>query len=138
MTIAEEMNFSVEIHTREAEKDTLEVLKKFKGRVRGLLHCFTGSLDMAKKALGLGFNISFSGIVAFKNAENLRQVCAQVPLNRLHIETDAPYLAPPPHRGKENQPAWLIHTAQKVSEIHKVSLEDLKEKTWQNASRLFS
>ena len=138
MEIAKELNLPVEIHSRSAEKDTIEILNEYRGCVQGLLHCFTGSLDMAKKALDIGYNISFSGIVTFKNSAPLREVCSQVPLHRIHIETDAPYLAPVPHRGKQNQPAWLIHTAGAVGEIHKTPLPELKCRLWKNACELFS
>ena len=137
MALAEELGFPVEIHTREAEEDTIKILKEYP-KVKGLLHCFTGSYDMAKKALDIGYNISFSGIITFKKAEDLRSVCEKVPLDRLHIETDAPYLAPQPYRGKENQPAWLLHTAERVAQLHKVSIGELKDQTWKNACRLFS
>ena len=137
MEIAQKMQLPVEIHTRSAQQETLEVLEKYKGRVRGLLHCFTGTMDMAKKALDLGYNISFSGIITFKKAEELREVCSKVPLDRIHIETDAPYLAPVPFRGKENQPSLLLKTAVVVAEIHKIPLETLQEKTWNNAKALF-
>ena len=137
MAVAEELELSVEIHTRSAEEDTLKVLKEYP-KVKGLLHCFTGSYDMAKKALDLGYNISFSGIITFKKADDLRAVCEKVPLDRLHIETDAPYLAPIPYRGQENQPAWLLHTAKAIARLHKVSVDKLREQTWKNACQLFS
>lgn len=137
METAKQMKLPVEIHTREAEKETIEILSEYKNHVQGLIHCFTGSLNMAKKALDIGYNISFSGIITFKNASNLRDVCSKIPLDRIHIETDAPYLAPVPYRGKENQPAWLIHTAQIICEIHCISMDTLKKQTWINACHLF-
>ena len=138
MEIACQKGLNVEIHTRSAEEDTLSVLSEYKSRVKGLLHCFTGSWHLAEKALDLGYNISFSGILTFKNAQNLRDICKKIPLNRLHIETDAPYLAPAPYRGQENQPAFLLQTAQTAAELQKVSLEKVKEQTWENAQNLFS
>ena len=111
MSIANEFQLPVEIHTRNAEEDTISILKEFP-QVRGLLHCFTSSYDMAKKALDIGYNISFSGILTFKKAQDLRDTCKKIPIDRLHLETDAPYLAPTPYRGKENQPAWMVHTAE--------------------------
>jgi len=137
MAVAEELGLSVEIHTRDAEEDTIKILKEYP-KVRGLLHCFTGSYRMAKKALDIGYNISFSGIITFKKADDLRAVCEKVPVDRLHIETDAPYLAPAPYRGKENQPAWILHTAETVARLHKVSIDQLKNQTWENACKLFS
>lgn len=138
MDIAKELGLPVEIHTRDAEADTLEILTEYKSSVRGLLHCFTSSMDMAKKALDIGYNISFSGIVTFKNAGDLREVCKFVPVDRLHVETDAPYLAPMPHRGKTNQPSYLIHTAKLVAGLKEKSSESLKTQLLSNAVSLFS
>ena len=137
MNLASEKNLPVEIHTRSAEEDTISVLNEFKGQVKGLLHCFTGTWNLAKEALDRGFNISFSGILTFKKANDLREVCQKVPLDRLHLETDAPYLAPVPNRGKQNKPAWLIHTAQVVADLHDISLEELSIKTQNNRNSLF-
>jgi TatD DNase family protein len=137
MEIAASAKLPVEIHTRDAEEDTAEVLKKFNGRVRGVLHCFTSSYDLAKKALDVGFDISISGVATFKNAQSLRDTIEKVPLDRLHVETDAPFLAPVPHRGKKNEPAWVVHTAELVAGLKKVSLEELSEQTRRNALDLF-
>lgn len=137
MLLASEKKMPVEIHTRSAEEDTIAILKQFRGSVRGLLHCFTGTWALAQKALNLGFNISFSGILTFKKSEEIREVCRKVPLDRLHLETDAPYLAPVPQRGKKNKPAWVVHTAQVVADIHKVSLLELSQKTQNNYKNLF-
>ncbi len=137
MALAAEKKMPVEIHTRSAEEDTKTILKEFKGQVRGLLHCFTGSWSLAETALDLGFHISFSGIISFKNTEDLRQVCQKVPIDALHIETDAPYLAPVPHRGQTNQPAWLIHTAEVIAHLKKIPLEELSHITQQNWRTLF-
>ena len=137
LSLAENFSLPVEIHTREAEKDTLFFLKQFKTKVRGLLHCFTGSYELAKQALDCGFNISFSGILTFKKAEELRQVCKKIPLDRLHIETDCPFLAPEPHRGKENQPAYVPLVAQCVSDLHQVNLQTLSDQLKKNTWDLF-
>ena len=137
MSLADELSMPVEIHTREAEEDTAFFLKQFKGRVRGLLHCFTSSYELAKQALDCGFNISFSGILTFKNAENLRETCKKIPLDRLHIETDSPFLAPAPHRGKENQPAYVSLLAQFVSDLLKVDLQTLSDQLKKNTWDLF-
>lgn len=137
MLLASEKKLPVEIHTRSAEEDTITILKKFNGSVRGLLHCFTGTWNLASKALDLGFNISFSGIITFKKAEELREVCRKVPLDRLHLETDAPYLAPVPQRGKKNKPAWVVHTAGVVADLHGISLIELSQKTQNNYKNLF-
>ena len=127
----------VEIHTREAEEDTAFFLKQFQGKVRGLLHCFTGSYDLARQALDYGFNISFSGILTFKNTVGLRETCKKIPLDRLHIETDAPFLSPEPYRGKENQPARVSVLAKLVAELHSVDLQTLSDQLKKNTWDLF-
>ncbi|NCN42223.1 TatD family hydrolase [bacterium] len=137
MALAQELGLPVEIHTRDAEDDTKDILKSYQGKVRGLLHCFTGTWDLAKSALDCGFDISVSGVVTFKKAEELRETVSKIPLDRIHVETDAPFLAPMPHRGQENQPAFVQHTALKVAELLGVSLKVLSEKTQTNALDLF-
>jgi TatD DNase family protein len=137
MDLAAEFGLPVQIHTRDAEEDTIEILKSYQGRVGGVLHCFTGSQNLAMKALDFGFNISISGVVTFKNAEELRQTVRDLPLDRIHVETDSPFLAPVPLRGKPNTPAYVVHTAEKVAELKGISLEDLKKATAQNASKAF-
>ena len=137
MELARLYCFPVEIHSRSAEEDTLEVLREYNSHVKGLLHCFTGTWGMAKKALDLGFDISFSGIVTFKNAMALKEVCKKVPLDRLHIETDAPYLTPHPYRGKPNAPHYLSNTAVEVARIHNIGVEELACSAQNNYRRLF-
>lgn len=138
MKLAEDCALPVEIHTRDAEDDTIAILREFDGRVKGLLHCFTGTQSLADAGLECGFDISISGVVTFKNAEALRDVVRKVPLQRLHVETDAPFLAPVPHRGKKNQPAWVTHTAQLVAELKGITVEELEKQTRANAQRLFT
>ena len=138
MCLAEEHGLPVQIHTRHAEEDTLMYLKEFKGRVKGLLHCFTSSEKLAEGALDCGFNISFSGIITFKNSDELRRTCQSVPIERMHIETDSPFLAPVPHRGQENQPAWVDHVATCICELHKVTKQDLSAQLEKNTLNLFS
>jgi TatD DNase family protein len=137
LDLAAELNLPVEIHTRDAEKDTVDVLQAYKGRVSGVIHCFTGTQWLAEQCLDLGFNISFSGIVTFKNADDLRKTCVYVPLNRLHVETDAPFLAPVPMRGKKNTPAFVAHTAEFVAKLKNVSTSDLHAQTGANARHVF-
>lgn len=137
MRIAQDLGLPVEIHTRDAEPDTMQILTEFKGKVFGLLHCFTGTWEMAKHALDQDFYISISGVATFKNAGDLREVIKKVPLDRLHIETDAPFLAPIPHRGKKNQPAWVVHTAQLVADLKGVTLESLSSALEKNARTMF-
>lgn len=137
MEIARKNNLAVEIHTREAEEDTLTVLKEYQGKVSGLLHCFTGTKWMAHEALKLGWDISISGVCTFKNSGALRETIKSLPLERIHIETDAPFMTPVPHRGTENEPALLVHTAKFVAELMGVTEEILSVQLKQNAKRLF-
>lgn len=137
LALAAELGLPVEIHTRDAEEDTIAILQEFRGQVRGLIHCFTGTQWLADQALDLGFNISVSGVVTFKNAESLRETVRQVPLNRLHVETDAPFLAPIPHRGQENVPAFVVHTAKLVANLKGVSEAELAQQLRLNTLDLF-
>jgi TatD DNase family protein len=126
------------IHTREAAADTLRILEEEgAGEVGGVFHCFTETLAVAEAALRLGFHISFSGIVTFKNAWQIKEVAGIVPLDRILVETDAPYLAPVPHRGKLNHPALVRHVAEEVAKLRGVSLEALARTTTDNFFRLF-
>lgn len=126
------------IHTRSASVDTIKILQEEgAAAVGGVMHCFTESQEVAKAAMDLGFYISFSGIVTFKNALDIKETCKFVPLDRLLIETDAPYLAPIPHRGKLNQPAWVSHVAHYIAELKGVSVERIGEVTTQNFQKLF-
>lgn len=126
------------IHTREAASDTLRILEtEGKGEVGGVFHCFTESFELAQRALALGFHISISGIVSFKKAVQVQDVARQIPLDRLLIETDAPYLAPVPHRGKLNHPALVLHVAEAVARLREISLEQLAAATTANFNRLF-
>ena len=136
--VAKALNKPLIIHTREAQQDTLDLLKsEGADSVGGILHCFTESWEMAKQALDLGFYISFSGIVTFKNATALREVAKLVPDDKLLIETDAPYLAPVPHRGKENQPAYVVEVAKHLASIRGQSVETIAQLTTNNFNRLF-
>ncbi|MCO5113343.1 MAG: TatD family hydrolase [Bdellovibrionaceae bacterium] len=137
LELAAEKNLPVEIHTRDAEAETIAMLKRYKDSVKGLLHCFTGTQWLADQALDIGFNISISGVVTFNKAEELRSVVKSVPLDRLHVETDAPFLAPVPLRGKKNEPAFMVHTAQKVADLKEVSLEELAKQVQINTQKLF-
>lgn len=126
------------VHTREAAADTLRILQEEEAKVcGGVMHCFTESQEVADTALALGFYISFSGIVTFKNAAALKAVAVRVPLDRLLIETDAPYLAPAPHRGKTNEPAWVKHVAEELAILRGVPLAVIEQATTENFFRLF-
>ena len=126
------------IHTRAAADDTLRLMREERaGEARGVMHCFTETWDVAAAAIDLGFHISLSGIVTFKNAKDLQDVARRIPLDRLLIETDAPYLAPVPFRGKTNEPAFVAHVAAKVAELRGIPVEEVGRATTENFFRLF-
>ena len=137
LSLAERFGLPVVVHTREAEEDTLALMREYTG-VRGVLHCFTESWEMASQALDLGYYISISGIVTFANGDNVREVAKRIPMERLLIETDAPWLAPVPHRGQQNQPAFVRDTAEFLAELRGESLEALAAATSANFRALFS
>lgn len=125
------------VHTRSASEDTLAILREEQA-ASGVFHCFTETAAVAEAALELGFHISFSGILTFRNAVELQQVAAMVPLERCLIETDSPYLAPVPHRGRSNQPAWVTHVAAKLAEIKGIAVEEVALATTKNFDALFT
>ena len=128
------------VHTREADTDTARLLTEESdgGRLAGVLHCFTSGRELAMHGLDLGFYVSFSGIVTFKSAADLREIVKAVPLDRLLVETDAPYLAPIPMRGKRNEPAFVVHTAAAIAEMKGISADELAAATTANFHRLFT
>ncbi|QWD77200.1 TatD family hydrolase [Polynucleobacter sp. MWH-Svant-W18] len=126
------------IHTRSASEDTIRILKEEGAeQIGGVMHCFTESLAVAKEAMNLGFYISFSGIVTFKSAKDLQETCKQVPLDRMLIETDSPYLAPIPYRGKINEPAWVAKVGEFIAELKGVSIDSLAKQTSENFYQCF-
>ena len=141
LEIAHQLNKPVMIHTRDAEEDTIRILQDAyqKGWLKnsGVVHCFTGSLNMARAVLDLGLYIAASGVITFKSAHELRDVFAQIPLDRLLVETDAPWLAPTPYRGKKNQPAYVQKTLEKLAEIKGLSVLDMERITDENFNRVY-
>lgn len=138
VAVAKQLKKPLIIHSRHARADTIDVLKTEQASdVGGVMHCFTEDWDMAHKALDLGFYISFSGIVTFKSATELQDVAKQVPLDRILIETDCPYLAPVPFRGKVNQPAYVKHTAEFLAELRGISFDAFAQQSTQNFQRCF-
>jgi TatD DNase family protein len=136
--LAKELGLPIVVHDREAHKETLEILKSEKAEeYGGIIHCFSGDYEMAKACVEMGFFISISGSITFKNTGEFQEVVKQIPLDFLLIETDAPFLAPVPFRGKRNEPSYVRYTAQKVAEIKKVSLEKVAEVTTENALRVY-
>ena len=138
LNLAEELDLPVIIHDREAHPEILEILRPRKGRLRGVLHCFSGDWTMACECLDLGFHLSVAGPVTYRKADQLRAVAREMPLERLLIETDAPYLAPQPYRGKRNEPAYVVETARTLAEIRGIPVDELERQTTANARRLFS
>ena len=136
--LAREVGLPIVVHTREADAETVAILEAERAaEAGGVVHCFTGGLDLARQALDLGFFVSFSGIVAFPRAEVIQQVAREVPDDRLLIETDAPFLAPPPHRGKRNEPAFAVDVAKKVAALRGATTEAVAELARRNYARLF-
>ncbi len=126
------------IHTRNSPEDTLRIMREENAQqVGGVMHCFTESLDVALEAIALGFYISFSGIITFKNAHTIKEVAKHVPLDRILVETDSPYLAPTPYRGKTNQPSYVKHVAEEVANLRGISFDELAAATTENFFRLF-
>jgi len=136
LALARELDKPVIIHDREAHAEVMDTLRRWQG-LRGVLHCFSGSLEMARRAVELGFYISIAGPVTFKNARRLPEIVRQLPLERLLIETDCPYLAPHPHRGERNEPAYVRLVAEAVAEIKGLPLEEVARVTTANTQTLF-
>jgi TatD DNase family protein len=138
VAFAREQGLPVVIHTREADEDTLAILERTgQGELRGVFHCFSGDTALAQRALALGFHVSFSGIVTFPKSEAIRAAAAIVPLERLLVETDCPYLAPVPNRGRRNEPAWVAHTISRLAGLRSLAPDALAEATAANARALF-
>ena len=137
---ASELNIPIIVHSRNAEIDTYEIIKNEikNSNLKVLIHCFTGSKDFAKKLLDLNCYISLSGIITFKNSAELADAASYIPIEKLLVETDSPYLAPLPYRGKTNEPSYIIQTIEKLSKIKKISKESVIENTTKNFKELFS
>lgn len=140
LQLARETNLPVIIHTREAEAETVKILKSEDAGIglTGIMHCFSSNLWLAQQAVELGFYISFSGIVTFKKADELRAIAKQVPLDRLLIETDCPFLAPVPFRGKRNEPAYVVEVARCLAALHEKTVEEIGQITSENFANIFN
>ena len=136
MTLAQELGLPVIIHDREAHADCLAIVKEFPA-VTGVFHCFSGSVEMARELLKLGWMLSFNGAITFKNARKAPEVVAAVPMDRIMIETDAPYLTPVPFRGKRNDSSYVRLVAEKIAEIKGLTPDDVEQITWENGKRFF-
>ena len=138
LAVARAMSLPVVIHTREADDDTFAMLASHAQGMRGVFHCFTGGVERARRALDLGFHLSLAGILTFPKATDLHEVAAFAPAERLLVETDSPFLAPVPHRGKRNEPAYVAKVAARLAELRGMALGAMVEKTTANALQLFS
>jgi TatD DNase family protein len=134
---ANQMNLPLNIHSREAHLDTIEILKKYNKNSTAILHCFSGSLEFAKECIKEGIYIALGGVVTFKNAIKAKEVATEIPLEYLLLETDDPYLAPVPFRGKENQPLYVKYVAQTIASLRGIPVDEVAKATTQNAERIF-
>ena len=137
---AREMRLPIIVHSRDADDDMAAILEEEmqRGDFSGVMHCFSSGATLAKRALAIGFYISFSGILTFSKSTDLQAIAAKIPLDRILVETDSPYLAPSPHRGKSNEPAFSVHTLEKLAEIRCLPVAEMASITYQNTARLFS
>ena len=134
--LASELNLPIIVHSREASKDTMDILKKYKPK--GVVHCYSGSLETAREILNLGMMISFTGVLTFKNSKKAVEVCKEIPMDRLMLETDTPYMTPVPHRGERNNSSYTIHVAEKVAEIKNLTVEEVVDICNANAVSFFN
>jgi TatD DNase family protein len=137
LLLAEELRLPVVIHDREAHAEIWEMLSKFKGKVHGIMHCFSGSREMAEQYIGMNFYVSLAGPVTFPNSHGLHEIAKCIDLKKLLLETDCPWLAPQDVRGRRNEPAYLTFTARKIAELKKIPLGEVVEATTENAKRIF-
>ena len=137
LELAQEIGLPIIIHDRDAHQETVKMLHGWKGNSKGIVHCFSGDYRMAAECIDMGFSISIPGAVTFGKSEKLQEVAKRIPLTSILLETDAPYLTPHPHRGKRNEPAYVIHTLRKVAELKGVSPEELASATYQNTKTVF-
>ncbi len=136
LALASELDLPVIVHDREAHGDSMAIVREFP-QVRGVFHCFSGSAEMAKELVKLGWMISFTGVLTYKNARKSVEAAQAIPMDRLMIETDSPYMAPVPHRGKRNHSGYVAHTCQRLAEIKGIAAEECAQITWENGMRFF-
>ncbi|WDV45985.1 TatD family hydrolase [Clostridiaceae bacterium M8S5] len=138
--LANEVGLPIIVHDRDAHQDTLDIIKKNSnnGKLTGVIHCYSGGVELAKEYIKLGFYISFAGPVTFKNAKTAKLVVKEIPLDRILIETDSPYLTPHPHRGKRNEPLYVSYVAREIAQLKDISFEEVAKVTNENVRRLFS
>ena len=138
LQLSQELDLPAVIHSRDASKDTMLIIhEENKGKLKGVLHCFSGDMDLAKEALNIGLLISFTGNITFPKADKIRNAAKEIPLDRIMIETDCPFLAPQTYRGKRNEPAYVVKVAEQIAEVKSISVEEAAEQTTKNAKRFF-
>ncbi len=137
LELARELDLPVVIHSRDAAEDTLQIMKEYAKGLRGVIHCFSGSKEMAEEYVKMGFHIGIGGVVTFKNGKKLKEVAEAIPLDRILLETDCPYLAPEPHRGKRNNSIYISHIAQAIAELKGITCEEVVAQTERNGKLLF-
>lgn len=135
--LANKLNLPINIHDREAHKDCFDIIQEYNQKSTVIMHCFSGSVEFARECIKSGYYIAIGGVVTFKNAVKIKDVAADIPLDRLLLETDAPYLTPVPYRGKENQPAYVKYVAEEIAQLRGMTIEDIASATTQNAERIF-
>lgn len=136
--LANELNLPISIHDREAHKDTFDILKEHNNGSKIVMHCFSGSVEFARECIKEGWYLALGGVVTFKNAVKMKEVAVEIPLDRLLLETDAPYLTPVPYRGKENQPAYTKFVAEEIAKLREITFEEVNKATTENTLRVFS
>ncbi len=136
--LANKLNLPINIHDREAHKDCFDILTEYNKNSTVIMHCFSGSIEFAKECINAGFYIAIGGVVTFKNAVKMKEVAKGIPLERLLLETDAPYLTPVPYRGEENQPAYVKFVAEEIANLRKITVEEIALATSENAERIFN
>lgn len=137
IVLANELNLPIVVHDREAHKDCMDILKEYNKNSDVIFHCFSGSVEMMRECVRNGWYVALGGVVTFKNAKKMKEVAQEIPLENLLLETDSPYLAPVPYRGKENQPAYVKYVAQEIANLRHQSIQDIMKHTTENAERVF-
>lgn len=136
--LASELNLPIDIHDREAHKDTYDIIQEHNNGSKVIMHCFSGSVEFARECVKAGFYLGIGGVVTFKNAVKMKEVAKDIPLERILLETDAPYLTPVPFRGKENQPAYVKYVAEEIASLRGISVEEVAQITTENAKTVFN
>lgn len=135
--MAVELDVPIDIHDREAHGDTMDILQKYGKGIRGVFHCYSGSLEMAEQLIKMGFYIGFTGTMVFPKSKKLKRIVSELPMDRILIETDCPYLTPPPYRGKRNEPAYVQYVAAEIARLRDMDVAEVQRKTLENGKRIF-